>query len=633
MHRIITPVALVPAILVVLYFGPLGCLSENESIVQATFEDGSGEHGAGTAGANVNTLNNLVVELLNVPPPQQEAAKDYVFTNPRDGWVFISVESAAKGRDNLALSIDPAPEGEAGILHGIEKGGTLEFMRLLPAGTYQLTVRSEGVSRPSSLVVRAIPELIYTGLGYDCGTRADKSTPWVESYGPYDWAFIENIDLVENVNVILERGKPRPENADPIQDWRKQGKKVLAASFTSWLTTKYQPLSADDVYTEWTTSEWPNYGFEPDDYYGTLMSEFGGHVPTAEEFPAFIEAVKRLSEESKFRNRVFYPFTYGSMVQSERTKTFLRTVLEAGYRWAEERYLPESPTEKDALSYIDSALKQHLINYQKTFPGCQRQLIMNLGFISIPHLNLDINPQVDYKVFLEMQMNLIANDPVFLGIYGISWYHTAYADEEMVRWSAKLNRHYCIEGKKDWLSADPYILPHIENPDFDEGLTGWDFEPAEEGTIVAGQAQGYGKLQGRYKSTGEGNHFLITRRSAKAPNRVSQQIRNLTPGRLYSIRMLVSDYTDLSQRKGVRKTNNISVVVDGVTVLPEKGFREVVNSDPARDTLYMTYQRMVFRAKTEDAKLVISDWDAGPIGPIGQELAINFIQIQPYLED
>jgi hypothetical protein len=623
---------IIPVALLVLYSGSLVCASENESIVQATYEEGSAEHETDKAGGNVNTLNNLVIELLDVPTPRQEEATDYRFTNPRDGWVFISVESAARGQDKLVLSIDPVPQGEVATLHGIEKGGTLEFMRQLPAGTYQLTVRSEGVSRPSSIVVRAIPELIYTGLGYDCNTRADKSTPWLESYGPYDWKFIENIDLIENVNVILERGKPRPENARHLQDWRKQGKKVLTASFISWLTTKYQPLTADDVYTEWTTSKWPNYGFEPDGYYGTLMSEFGDHVPNAQEFPAFTEAVKRLGQESKFRNRVFYPFTYSSMVQTERTRTFLKTVLEAGYRWAEECYLQELPAEKDALSYIDGALKQHLINYQKTFPGCQRQLIMNLGFISLPHLNLDINPQVDYKVFLDMQMNLIANDPVFLGTYGISWYHSAYADEEMVRWSAKLNRHYCIEGKKDRLSADPYILPHIKNPDFDEGLTGWEFEPAEEGTIAAGEAPEYGKLQGRYKSTGEGNHFLITRRSAKAPNRVSQQIRNLTPGRLYSIRMLVSDYTDLSQRKGVRKTNNISVVIDGVAVLAEKTFREVVNSDPAGDTLYMTYQRMVFRAKTGTAKLVISDWGAGPIGPIGQELAINFIQVQPYLE-
>ncbi len=628
MHRMITPVALV-----VLYLGSLGCASKDGLIVPAKLEEAPGEHETGKAGGNVNTLNNLVTELLDVPAPRQEAATDYRFTNPRDGWVFVAVESAARGGAMPVLSIDPVPAGEEGILHGIEKGGTLEFMRQLPAGTYSLAVRSEGVSRPSSIVVRAIPELIYTGLGYDCNTRADKSTPWLESYGPYDWGFIENIDLVENVNVILERGKPRPENAGHLQEWRKQGKKVLTASFTSWLTTKYQPLTADDVYSEWTTSEWPNYGFEPDGYYGTLTSEFGEHVPTAEEFPAFIEAVRRLGREPKFRNKVFYPFTYSSMVQTERTRTFLKTVLEAGYRWAEECYLQELPTEQDALNYIDSALRQHIASYQKTFPGCQRQLIMNLGFISIPHLNLDINSQVDYKVFLDMQMNLIANDPVFLGTYGISWYHSAYADEEMVRWSAKLNRHYCIEGRKDRLSADPYMLPHIENPDFDEGLAGWEFEPAEEGTIAVGEAPEYGKLQGRYKSTGEGNHFLITRRSAEAPNRVSQQIRNLAPGRLYSIRMLVSDHTDLSQRKGVRKTNNISVVIDGVTVLPEKTFREVVNSDPAGDTLYMTYQRMVFRAKTATAKLVISDWDGSPIGPVGQELAINFIQVQPYLED
>jgi hypothetical protein len=585
------------------------------------------------AGGNGKRLNNLVTELLNVPVHRRESVQDIPFTNPRHGWVFVSVKSPAGDHDNPVLSIDPVPEGEVGTLHGIEKDGTLEFMRQLPAGTYQLRVNGEGVSGPSSIVVRAIPELIYTGLGYDCGTRADKSSPWLESYGPYDWEFLENIDLIENVNVILERGKPRPENARPLQQWRKQGKKVLTASFTSWLTTKYQPLTAEDVYREWSTSKWPNYGFEADGYYGTLMSEFGNHVPTAEEFPAFTGAVKRLSQESKFKNKVFYPFTYSSMVETERTKAFLKTVLEAGYRWAEERYLQELPTEKAARDYIDVALKQYLIKCQNVFPGCQKQLIMNLGFISIPKLNLDINPQVDYKVFLDIQMNLVANDPVFLGTYGIAWYHSAYADEEMVRWSAKLNRHYCIEGKKSRLTTDPYLLAHIKNADFDEGLAEWEVEPAEAGSIVAGQAEKYGKLQGRYKSTGEGNHFLVTKRSATAPNRVSQRVRNLTPGRLYSIRMLVSDYADLSQRKGIEKISDVSIVIDGVEVLPEKTFREVVTSDPGGDTLYMTYQRMVFRAKSETAKLVISDWQTRPVGPIGQELAINFIQIQPYLKD
>ena len=616
------------ALLLVFYLGVPGSAAKGEQAPDSRPRELGDE-----AGGDARILNNLVTELLNVSTPQREAVKDTLFTNPRHGWVFISVESAAKGHDKPVLSIAPVPEGEVAILHGIEKDGTLEFMRQLASGTYQLRVRSEGVSRPSSIVVRAIPELIYTGLGYDCGTRADKSSPWLESYGPYDWEFLENIHLTENVNVILERGKPRPENARHLQQWRKQGKKVLAASFTSWLTTKYQPLTADDVYREWSTSEWPNYGFEADGYYGTLMSEFGNYVPTAEEFPAFTGAVKRLGQESKFKNRVFYPFTYSSMVETERTRAFLKTVLEAGYRWAEERYLQELPTEEAARDYIDAALKQYLMKCQSVFPGCQKQLIMNLGFISIPKLNLDINPQVDYKVFLDMQMNLVANDPVFLGTYGIAWYHSAYADEEMVRWSAKLNRHYCLEGKKSRLTADPYVLTHIKNPDFDEGLAEWEVEPAEEGAIVAGQAQEYGKLQGRYKSTGEGNHFLVTKRSAKAPNRVSQQIANLTPGRLYSLRMLVSDYADLSQRKGVEKASDVSVVIDGVEVLPEKTFREVVTSDPGGDTLYMTYQRMVFRAESETAKLVISDWQARPIGPIGQELAINFIQIQPYLED
>jgi hypothetical protein len=45
----------------------------------------------------------------------------------------------------------------------------------------------------------------------------------------------------------------------------------------------------------------------------------------------------------------------------------------------------------------------------------------------------------------------------------------------------------------------------------------------------------------------------------------------------------------------------------------------------------------VFRARSETVKLAISDWQRTyrhapvPTAPVGQELMINFIQIEPYL--
>jgi hypothetical protein len=49
----------------------------------------------------------------------------------------------------------------------------------------------------------------------------------------------------------------------------------------------------------------------------------------------------------------------------------------------------------------------------------------------------------------------------------------------------------------------------------------------------------------------------------------------------------------------------------------------------------MNYHFWVFRAKDRTAKLTISDWadERETGGPIGQELMVNFVEVQPYLED
>jgi hypothetical protein len=47
---------------------------------------------------------------------------------------------------------------------------------------------------------------------------------------------------------------------------------------------------------------------------------------------------------------------------------------------------------------------------------------------------------------------------------------------------------------------------------------------------------------------------------------------------------------------------------------------------------WMNYHWMVFQAQESQAELSISDWSSptDPGGPIGQELMLNFVQIQPY---
>ena len=573
----------------------------------------------------VKVLNNLVAQLLEVSSPPHQAEYEYSFINPRDGWVFIASTAQVEGTDQVLVSIDSTAVDDTVIVHSQQQPQTREAMRYLASGNHKLLIRCSGQAHLKHLVVRAIPEMIYAELGYE-------PCPWLTSYGPYTWDYLQKIGLLDNINVILERAA-LPQNAVHIQNWRAQGRKVLSYYNLSWLGAN----PALTALSKWSSSG----GMRGTGYYGLMVDEFGG-TSQAEEYPAFTKAVRTIASDPRFQGRVFYPYC-NSLYASEPSRAFAQAVLDAGYKLVEERYLLEQPTEEAARRYMNSKLRLHMLRYQDIFPNCVQGTIMNLGFISLPQETQDINPEADFKVYMDMQMNLLANDPTFFGLYGVMWYHSSYADEEMLRWAAKLLRHYCIEGKRERLSQDPYELPHLRNGDFDEGTAAWTVEPAEPGSIWIGHAPGYGWLQGRFRQAGEGNNFLVTRRSAQRPNRFSQPIRKLTPGRLYSLKMFVTDYGDFSAGKSARKTHHISINIDRAEVIRQKSFRQVVSNSSAhqyrpftRDNpLFMTYCRLVFRARSEETKLTISDWPSSATrgGPIGQELAFNNIQIQPYLEE
>ena len=102
--------------------------------------------------------------------------------------------------------------------------------------------------------------------------------------------------------------------------------------------------------------------------------------------------------------------------------------------------------------------------------------------------------------------------------------------------------------------------------------------------------------------------------------------------------MYSGDYQDLS----VQRKHAISIELDDVDVLPERSFHYVFPNCYShhhgpfdRERLaWMNYHRVVFRARGKQATLKISDWCSPdePGGPIGQELMMNFVQIQPYEE-
>lgn len=565
-------------------------------------------------------LNNFVLELLNIRPCS-EKSREYEFYNPRNGWIFLSSTADIKNPGSLIVSVSNKAGRIVTLMHEQRGLTTLEAMHFLSMGKYRVKVKCEGHSRLQHLIVRAVPEIIYCKFGYD---------PHVREYGPYDWEFLRKY-VLHSVNCIVGSGSESHKHF--VEEWKRNGRKWIIECTVPGL--RCEDITAEEAYEYWSK----NIGFQDPLLDGIIADEFLSR--DMKQYLAWIEAIKRLRENENLRNKVFYAYCGGDMYKTRLSTFFVKTLMKLGYKLAIEKYLSEQPTKEDAKRLLDSALVQTMKKWREIFPGVERHVIICLGYMNAPPESLNVDPSVNYKVFLDMQFNVLANDPAFKDIFGIMTYTSGYADEEIVRWIGKLYRHYCIEGRREMLSKDPYKLTHIENPDFEEGLRGWTIYPAEKGSISVKSLEGYSWLQGRYPRTRRGDTFLWMKRSAKGPNVVVQTIRNLKPGELYSLKMITADYQDLMNGRSVKQKHVISIELENVELIPEKCFQHLFANcyshhlGPFNDKhrAWMNYHVRVFRAKAETAKLIISDWLSKdePGGPIGQELILNFIEIQPYL--
>jgi len=574
---------------------------------------------------NVRVLNNLVWELLNVRRrPVVGRRKSYSFTCPRDRWVLVrTVADVAKG-GKAAVSLDSEAQDDAVIVHDRDGETTLEAMRRLPAGEHSIHVHRQGQASLRSLIVRAIPALQHAF--YQAG-------PHVHPYGPYDWEFLKG-EVLPNVNVMVSGGGGEPQH---LKEWTDSGR--------SWITIIGLPrdLPPDEAGVDKAHQHWSGaLGLQHPLMDGIIIDEFGGGDDPV--YDVYRKAVERIYANPKFAGKGFLPYG-GTFYGEDRSREFAKTAVDGGGYICWERYLPEQPTEEEARAHIKQRVIEEMPRWDKGLPGCAERMIMVYGYMSQPTESLNVDPSVDFKVYMDMQIRTLATHPFFFGLGGIQEYHSAYSDEENVRWAARLYRHYCIEGETRPLTRDPYELRHIRNPDFADGADGWSVRPAAENSVRTAKYSGYSWMEGRYPQTTMGETFLLMKRSAKAPNEISQQIQGLKPGRLYSLKIISGDYQDLVQEKSNKARHAISIRLDNVDLLtgPKKSFQFTFPNCYAhrlgkfdRDHKYwMNYHWRVFRAKGESGRLTVSDWQSekSPGGPTGQELMLNFIELQPYIGD
>jgi hypothetical protein len=583
-------------------------------------------------------LNNFVSTLLEVSSISK-SGRSFAFTRSSSGWVLIS--STCKGSARIILDEEP----DAIIVHDASGGARREGMRHVAQGEHTIRLEGKGSIDVEKLVVKAIPELIHCGLGFN---------PEIKSYGLYDMDFLK-ADILPNVTTLIVPNNIKLSES-VIADWHRQGKRFVAE-----VGINSQGKTAEEHFKFWT-SFYDKTPFLD----GIIINEFIVNRPVSEwvetmtperrarmdqernQYEVYGESIQRMRADDRYKDKMLYAYVGGSgkkLNQEVIGTNFIRTIVDSGYRVALERYLHEMSSEqgaKDALqTFVDG-----IADWEAKEPGVKKRMVIAFGLFSMPPGGLNKLPNVDYHVWMDQQMNVAANHPGLSGLGGLEWWTSILADEETVRFVGKLYRHYAIEGKTELLTRDPLFLTHIQNGDFEKGTEGWTLHPADESTIAVKSFPRYGRIEGRYMGLGRpadpehiGDTFLWMKRSEKGPNTFSQTIKNLEPGRHYSMKMFSSDYHDLANPKAKKQEEAYkftgSVVLDGVEVDTKRSFTEMYASNPEpKIPIWITYHWKIFRAEATSAKLTVSDWpgDKDPGVPFGQEQTFNFLEIQPYRE-
>jgi len=320
-------------------------------------------------------LNNLVSELARTPNLPEGEEWTLSFVNPRDGWVYLAVEGMQETSAGIDVRLEMGdPESQGGGT-STRHQRIREGMWNLKEGRYQFRIGAGGRAGNVSVVVRAVPELHY------CRFPAD---PVLKEYGAYDWGYLEK-HVLPHVNTIV--GNPTEESDAHIGPWVERGGKWIAYGSLP----HNDGLTADQAFEYWSN----NPGFTDPRLSGLIADEFQGRQNRW--YPAWTEAMRRLGTDPALKGKAFYGYCGGpGMYSRPQTRKLVRTVFEAGYYMAWERYLHEMPTLESAKALLDSHLGQEIAKWRATFPECQKQMVLVSGLFT-HGLSLDVQPEVDYK--------------------------------------------------------------------------------------------------------------------------------------------------------------------------------------------------------------------------------------------
>jgi len=570
-------------------------------------------------------LNNLVVEVLSLTKPAGNSAW---IKNSAERFLFVSIVTS-EGQSAPELSVDSKK-----VVLQMKEPNRYEGMIRCSAGTLKV----EWKASPEELIIRGVPDLAHSMYG-------KAANPYVVELGDYNWKFLRE-HILDNFNIVI--GHESHTGEEEMLEWTSEGKWWFSQVHLFW-----NPPSALAQYEMWQATPGTTHPLMQ----GMFIDEFlSTDNPEQDKltFQLYRTAMRRILDNPTFEGRKTYNFVVHEVTPA--MEGFVRLLADRKQGFAYEWYIPTIPEDHNLPERLGERQSARRAQWEKAAPGSASTLQMVcLSLMAQPPATFDDYPHVDFYTHLDRQMHYVATDPVFSGASGLMGYYTPYCSEDQLRLFSKLVRHYAIEGKTSRVLDTPYILPHVQNPDFAEGLDDWKVEPAEVDptpSVSAVNAKGFGKLQGRFltapghdpnvAASAHGDGALLTKRSKIGPNRVSQILQKLRPGGLYVIRFFTGNHQDLLNKKSNKYAHAVNVQIDGVEMLPELHFQALgarympVKHDgfDSNHPYYWNYHQYVFRAKEETAELILSDWknSGEPGGEPGEELLWNHMKLHPYLE-
>ena len=559
-------------------------------------------------------LNSLVVRLKSGTAKDGEVP----FSATRDGWIWISME---KGDRNTKALLD----GREVIR--FREGELFETMRRVPSGDHVL--RFEGAVG-GKFVVNEIPQ-IFT---YPYPRVLGREGHWLEhTCHPYEgqfrkkyfyhcmnsfsYAYGSNSIPGKDFEDLVDRGI---EMVQQCNWWKKTTK-----GYDGWLESP-EHLAArllEDI------------GQTGPGYSGTTYDEIPMDTVTKKWY--YAKTMRMIADAP----RPHYTWSSGRFFTTTPLNAeYLSASLDAAGgrgRFLFECYPRPVATEEETAEWLDHNLSEPVRLAKRLVPDCVDGLMFIMGLYNCYAVfNYNSFSATDTKRFYDLFVHHLATAPEFTGLAGTGLYGYKYGKEEDVRWTARIFRHYLLEGRTELLS-DAYGYAYrpglLANGDFADGLAGWSVEEAEKGTVEVRAVKGLGSKGLRIgKPNGKtqcGDIAAVFRRSSIGATFLSAKVRGLRPGALYSLRYAVGGVKALGE-KAPPPARRLGIDADllgvematGRVPLGEYGMREYSNP-------FCNYRQEVFKALSEEAEVRFSNTSADN----GEELSLNAVTVAPYFTE